>query len=128
MRMTKFTAFFCDEVRQEITGKHFLIGVYSGDLIPATSPGSFPLSALVRVQGLTGKHHFKMRLLSPNGAVSMEIEDDVELPEEADGFPIAFGGAVIQVDDPGFISIEMTIDRGDPEVIATLKVHSPDAT
>lgn len=124
--MTRFNVFFCDEVRQEITGKHFMIGVYSGDLIPAASPGSFPLSAIVRVQGLTGKHHFHMRLLSPNGVVSMDIEDDVDLPDEADGFPITFGNAIIQVDGPGYIIMEMSIDQGDPAVIATLKIHSPE--
>lgn len=124
--MTKFSAFFCDEVRQEITGKHFLIGVYSGDLIPATTPSSFPLSALVRVQGLKGKHHFKVRMLSPDGSVSMEIEDDVDVPEQADCFPIAFSGAIIQVAAPGYVSIEVTLDQGEPEVIATLRVHSPD--
>lgn len=125
--MTRFTVFFCDEVRQEITGKHFMIGVYSGDLIPAQSPGSFLLSALVRVQGLKGEHHFHMRLLSPTGSVAMEIEDDVNLPEEADAFPITFGGARIEVAGPGFITMEMSVDHSEPEVIASLKVHSPDA-
>jgi hypothetical protein len=123
--MTKFNVFFCDDIRQEVTGKHLLVGVYSGDLIPASVPSTFPLCVLVRVQGIKGHHRFRAKMTSPDGSIAMDIEDDFDMPPAGDGFPLTFVGATIQVDGPGDITMEIALDDGVPETIGTLKVYIP---
>ncbi|KKB81043.1 hypothetical protein VW35_02425 [Devosia soli] len=121
----KYTVVFCDDIRQETSGKNILIGVYSGDLLPAVVPGSFPLSVYIKVQGLSGHHRFRMKLTSPNGHIAMEIEDEVEFVPESDSLPLSFQNAVIQVESAGKITVEFTLDDNDPEIIGELAVHIP---
>jgi hypothetical protein len=43
---------FCDDLRFEINGKMFLIGVYAEDLVPVGLPLTISLSAWVRITGV----------------------------------------------------------------------------
>jgi hypothetical protein len=49
--MTAFTV-FCDDVRLEANGKHFLIGVYSGNILVEEIPGPVTVSTWVQVRGV----------------------------------------------------------------------------
>jgi hypothetical protein len=96
-------------------------------LVPAAVPGSFPLSVYIKVQGLTGHHSFHMKLTSPNGAIAMEIEDEVEFVPESDSLPMSFQNAIIQVESAGRITVEFALDGAPSEVIGELAVHMPNA-
>lgn len=115
--MTTYAVFFCDDVRQEVSGKHVLIGTYTGNLIPGAVPSTFPMSIVVKVQGLTGKHSFSMQLLAPDGTSVLNVSDELDVPEDIGGFPLIFVDAPMTVKGAGDIRVMMSID-GEPAVAA----------
>jgi hypothetical protein len=102
---------FCDEIRQEITGKFIMIGAYPGDLIPGTIPGSFPMAVFLRVHGLAGgPHQFSFKVMNPSAEVAFAQEGEVNL--EIPDFPMVliFSGFPMIVTRPGEISAEIEVD------------------
>lgn len=123
--MTKISVVFCDDIRREDNGKHLLIGVYSGDLIPGQIPSRFFICMLARVQGLNGHHHIRLQVLSPDGSVAVEIDDNLELDGTADGFPLAIVQIPILVEGPGDIIAQLAIDGGEMNEIGSLRIFIP---
>ena len=59
--MTDWTAHvvFCDDIREEVNGKAFLIGAYQGDLLASTLPGPINLATYIDIRSLpAGPHTF----------------------------------------------------------------------
>lgn len=122
--MITYSVIFCDDIRQEVSGKHLIVGAYSGNLIPSGIPGTFPLSVLIKIQGLEGRHRFVLRLLAPDGSESARIEDDLDVPNSLGGFPIVFVGAPMTITKSGEIVLEMSMDSEPPQKIGTLTVQT----
>ncbi|PSS59834.1 hypothetical protein C6558_36020 [Ensifer sp. NM-2] len=62
----KIDTIFCDDVRQEISGKHTLVGVYGSD-IRSQGHGTIKIWIWMRVSGLkVGEHEFDISLIAPN--------------------------------------------------------------
>ncbi|MDL2410455.1 hypothetical protein PY650_33725 [Rhizobium calliandrae] len=108
-------AIFCDDIRQEVTGKFILIGVYPGDLVPGRIPSSVPMGAMVRVHGLQkGVHEVEMVLTSPNGQRVIEEKSTFDLIESHTPMVLIFAGFVMPIDGPGEITLSMKIAGEEP--------------
>lgn len=83
---TKY-AIFCDEIRQEMNGKYFVIGCYSRDAMVPSFPATLGLSALVACETPSQKFEFNAQFSLRSGAdlgsVTMEIEGDGRATEFA---------------------------------------------
>lgn len=107
-------AIFCDDIRQENTGKFLFIGVYPGDLIPSTIPAAFPMAVFLRVHGMpAGNHKFSAKLISPSGAVLFEQEGDMETNSEGIPIVLIFSGFLANIDSAGDLAAKITIDGRD---------------
>jgi len=118
----KYSVVFCDDIRQEVSGKHIIVGMYSGDLIPETIPTSFPMSIMIRVQGLTGKHSFQVTVSSPGGKHGGTMGGEMDVPEYVAAFPLIFVGVPVQVDEYGDITVDVSLDGTDQKRVGTLAV------
>jgi hypothetical protein len=63
MRASDFNGVvFCEDIRREITEKLFFIGVYTGDIVMQTFPGSIQLAVWTEIRNLTaGQHLIELR-------------------------------------------------------------------
>jgi hypothetical protein len=116
----KFETFFCDDIRQEANGKYLIIGLYPTDLVPGAVPSSFPLSALVRITGLSaGHHHFVAKVAGPDGPQAELIGEG----DNAEG-PVVFAlpGLPVTVNRYGEITLTLAFDGGADEVAGVLPV------
>ncbi len=119
---------FCDDIRQEITGKHILIGVYGADLVPSILPTAFPIAIWIRVWGLQpGNHQFEMFLIDPSGreAGKLSAETNVETSDAPTVF--AMSGIPIELQKAGDIIVQFAFDGGDLIEVGRLKVSPPPA-
>lgn len=120
---------FCDDIRQEITGKHILIGVYGGDLVPGILPATFPIAIWVRFWGLqAGRHSFEMRLFDPNGRQTGALGGDTDVMASDAPTVFAMSGLPVELQTPGDIVVQFAFDGGEPVEIGRLKVSPPPAT
>jgi hypothetical protein len=117
--MTQITAdvLFCDDIRQEVTGKFIFIGVYSGDLIPQSIPSNFGLAMFLRVHGLSnGKHSFHVVVTYPDGSIFLEQKDEIETGAPGTPMALIFGGMQTQIKEPG--NLEAKIKIAGREILA----------
>lgn len=117
--MTQITAdvLFCDDIRQEVTGKFIFIGVYSGDLLPQSIPSTFGLAMFLRVHGLpNGKHWFHLVVTYPDGSIFLEQKDQIETASQETPMALIFGGMQTQIKEPGNLEAKITI--GGKEILA----------
>lgn len=129
--MTKWRAetVFCDDIRQEITGKHILIGVYGADLVPGILPATFPIGMWIRFSGLqVGRHKFEMRLLDPTGRQAGTLNGETDVMSDDAPTVFALSGLPVELKEPGNIVVQFAFDGGDPIEIGRLKVSRPLAT
>ncbi|WP_412063940.1 DUF6941 family protein [Rhizobium sp. SYY.PMSO] len=111
-------AIFCDDIRQEITGKFLFVGVYPGDLVPGVIPSTFPMAMMLRVHGLgKGAHEFDFALTSPSGQRILEQKDIAEVGDPKTPLVLIFSGFPMTVEQPG--DIVATINVAGRELIAT---------
>lgn len=119
------TTVFCDDIRQEISGKHILVGVYGSDLVPSNLPADITLSFWVRIRGLSeGKHRFKIRVDAPTGSVTNAdveaIMSDVDVP-----MVMALGGFPVRISEYGDIAVWLQIDDFAESEAGRLRVSAP---
>ncbi|MGV8833273.1 MAG: DUF6941 family protein [Devosia sp.] len=126
MKNFGFTTVFCDDVRQETSGKHILIGVYGGELVPGSMPSSFPISLYIKLSDVAPGHHsFRLKISVSNGGHSAEIAGEVDLPASTAVFPMVFAGLPMNVDKYGEIIAELAFDDQPAVVIGKLSVSQP---
>lgn len=124
MTLVKADAIFCDDIRQENTGKFLFIGVYPGDLIPSTLPAAFPMAVFVRVYGMpAGKHPFAVKVLAPGGRILLEQEDSMESSADAP-IVLIFSGFAANIESPGDLNVRIIID-GQELLAGSLKILPP---
>lgn len=106
---------FCDDIRQEVTGKHLLIGVYSGQVLVHEGPSVVPISTWMKINGIAqGKHEFSVtatfespgREPVPSGVMSGNMDvADTKFP-----FIMVFPPLPIGIEYDGELKLELTID------------------
>jgi hypothetical protein len=117
---------FCDEIRQEITGKFLLIGVYPADLVLATMPAAFPMGMLIRVHGLEpGQHRFSINVAFAGGETVFAQEDVAELSAPDLPLILVFSGFLVPVKHPGFLEARIRVGGDDLTARGRIKVISP---
>ncbi|MBY2993799.1 hypothetical protein HF263_04075 [Rhizobium leguminosarum] len=115
----------CDQVRQEINGKFFLIGVYLNGLIVPQLPATFPLTVWLLLESeIYGDTVFKFRAYMPETRTELfRIEGDINVVDLENWTPIGFGGNV-SIGKPGTIAIEaMFGDESEWTTLRTLFVR-----
>jgi len=116
---------FCDDIRQEITGKFLFVGFYPADLVPAEIPAAFPMSACVRVHGASKGHHtFKVRVLSPSGKQMFEQAGGMDLNDDQVPMILVFAGFPMEIETTGQIVAMIEVD-GQELPPRTIKVAAP---
>jgi hypothetical protein len=100
----------CDDIRQEINGKHILIGVYSGNqiIVPAM-PFTIPISIWIEYfPESTGKTAFHLRISYSTG-FQITLRVDAKIDELGD-MGIATPPVVVQGAADGFLTVEYSDD------------------
>lgn len=125
----RFEILFCDDIRQEVSGKHILIGVFGTDVVPSRLPGNLPIAFYLRVFGLTkGDHEFKFTIQSETKDWKGEIEGKttVLLDSVASIFP--FGPMPVHIRQPGKLTATFSVDGGEPAEVGSIVVRTPQAS
>jgi len=121
---------FCDDIRQEITGKFIFIGVYPGDLVPGLLPAAFPMGMFVRVHGLPeGAHHFHLTLAFEEGATVFEQEGEAQIHASDLPMVLVFSGFPVQVERHGKLQVKLkvaehTLLAGQLKIVAPPQVNA----
>jgi len=110
-KSSKLTAelLFCDDVRQEKTGKHILVGVYDEKLI-VESPSQLDLMMFLRVRGLKqGLHDIAFKL---TGAAegNLKGEGKIEVGDDSKHVTLVTPKARIFVDANCELAFELELD------------------
>jgi len=100
------TAIACDDVRQEVTGKQILIGVYGPEIWVSHFPAHFVLH-VVPIGTFQASPELRMRLrLSGNLRAPVSIESKFQGLKDTKMAPLPPFRAPIVVDGPGVIQLE----------------------
>ena len=126
MAKVKAETLFCDDIRQELNGKHILIGVYGADLVPFQLPSTFPISVWVRLWEIpVGQHAVTFRLHAPNQASTAEMKGQIDVSDASAPIVLVFGGLPMQVTSPGEAVAELVLNDGEPIRVGALKISEP---
>ncbi|MFD9902608.1 DUF6941 family protein [Mesorhizobium sp. NPDC059025] len=122
----RFEILFCDDVRQEASGKHILIGVFGTDILPSNLPGVLPLAMYLRVFGMTkGDHHFRITLVTSDGDWRGEIDGQTRVMDDTTASIFPFGAIPIHIEKPGAIIANLSIDGSNAVPIGSITVRAP---
>ncbi|MDQ1183550.1 hypothetical protein [Agrobacterium larrymoorei] len=121
-------AFFCDDIRQEMSGKFILIGVYTGEMNVSVGPATLPLSMWVEIAGLpAGKQKLNFSVRKHVGSQRTEIARmDVEVEVMNEKLPVSLPlqGLPVSIDSDCSFSLSVS-HAGLPERLAgTLSVKA----
>lgn len=121
-------ALFCDDIREETSGKHILIGVYSGEMNVNAGPAVVSLSVWVQIYGLAaGDRKIKFNARKQVGSQRIEIariEAGVEVLEEGIAVGIPLTGMPLSVDSDCTVTVSMSCDAGEEVKIGSLTVKA----
>jgi len=121
MNNTNGHIIFCDDVRQEITGKQTLVGVYTGDMMVPTFPIDIGIAAWARVYGLKkGERKFTARI--SHGEFDNKVDGISMLENEDRPLVMAFQGIPLSIISEGTIRFEISFDGSDVSVVGELPV------
>lgn len=123
---------FCDDIRQEITGKFFLIGVYSGEIIVHVSPASFSVGTWISIEGLEqGSHDLKCKVFFQDSDGERLVgEMSAALDVKGDDFAVVIAptGLPLQVDRSGSLVAKLEFDGFHELTAGSIKVTVQDQT
>lgn len=120
--MTDFqgTVLFCDDVRDEVSGKQLLIGVYNGEMHVAKLPAEFGLCIWARIEGLKiGEHTFKATLTYPNSVEN--IASSIVVDNDESPVIMIFPPVPLKFEADGQIIFEMSFDGGEKVKLGSLR-------
>ncbi|MDB5523890.1 MAG: hypothetical protein JWM58_1653 [Rhizobium sp.] len=107
-------AVFCDDIRQELSGKFILIGVYGDELHMNAGPGVIPLSVWLQVYGIgAGTHSAKVIARKHVGKQSIEVaavDVEISVMKANHGLAISLPALPIHVDSDCTFSVSVGID------------------
>jgi hypothetical protein len=115
----------CDDIRQEITGKFILIGVYPGNIaIPA-----FPAQVILGFWMLArptkiGSYQLQFRLQGPDGAESWSGQMLVHVNKKEDT-ALVIPPLPIQIQSPGHISLQCREGGGEWTTVSSFEASLP---
>jgi hypothetical protein len=117
----------CDDVRQEISGKEILIGVYNYSVLFHQFPAGMPQLVMKIAIKLIDKEakSFLLHLRDPNGTVIGQIGGDLTNLNYDE--PVSIGAIIVPLTfyAPGLYTIDFALD-GDPlEIIYDFEVRLP---
>lgn len=103
-------ALICDDVRQEVNGKHFLIGVYSGDILVPEFPAALALSAYLEIDAPTvGEQELHIRFCGPDGPLS-GIRGAIEVQDTRHALALPTPRLPVALDRECEIAVEVSFD------------------
>lgn len=106
-------AVFCDDIRQEASGKEILIGVYGSDIIPTSLPATILLSIWIKVEGVTVPvNTFTIELTNSSGRSLAKFDgtSTTSQPPLHGTFMAALGGLPITFEKPDILTAWIDIN------------------
>lgn len=128
MRKLEFDAIFCDDIRQEVTNKHILIGVYASDMRVSQMPAVVPLSLWIRVRNLpNGRHAFSINLgFEKSKAKITEISGEIEMIVPGDPANIIVAGIPVKITESDCLIAQISVDGGPMKKMGALQIREAD--
>jgi hypothetical protein len=113
----KASVVFCDDIRQEVSGKFILLGVYTAEIVCHQAPANLTLSTYIQISGLNlGLHHIsaKVTLNTEEKPVHVigTIDADLDITKPEFASSIVPTGLVVSCDRNSVLSVHLTIDKG----------------
>lgn len=106
-----FVTVFCDDIRQEVNGKHILIGVYGKDLVPGILPQTIPLAVWINMEfPPEGRHTFKFSLVTDAGEVGVDGGFELPKSDNPSGAVLAIGPLPVNISKPGAVTAFIQFD------------------
>jgi hypothetical protein len=118
---------FCDDIREEKSNKHILIGVYGGEMNVNNGPTVIPISLWIQLLDLPPGHHsFKVL---PRKVIGRQRTDlgvaEGEFDAVPDGvFAIALPGLPLHVDSDCTLMVSLIIDADKEIELGRLQVRA----
>lgn len=99
-------AIACDDIRQEISGKHILIGVYSGNLGLPFFPSQIALGFwMLAKPSVKGNYHVQFRVQAPDRTEAIIGNMAVQVGEKED-IALVIPPVPIPIVSPGDITLQ----------------------
>ncbi len=111
IKIDQLSTVVCDDIRREINGKEFLIGVYSGKIIVNSFPARLSIALWIngKIYG-EGKEPFLLKLHATNGSEA-EIEGSVDLDDGSDIFSLSVPAVPIEFESAGKFEASIKIGQ-----------------
>jgi hypothetical protein len=128
LRVKPIFALFCDDIRHESNGKQILIGVYTGDILPAQFPAVISISiwvAFERINNMSGELPIEFRVINTRGnslgygSAKLYLTDDLH-----DGV-ITLPGLPLQLTQPDTLTFQLKQGDDPWKSIRTTHVRLP---
>lgn len=118
---------FCDDIREEKSNKHILIGVYGGEMNVAAGPTSIPISIWIQLLDLPGgRHKFKVfprKIIGKQRSDLGLAEGEFEGPQGG-SFAVLLPGLPIHIDSDCKMSVSMSLDGGKEMDVGSLEIKA----
>jgi hypothetical protein len=122
-------ALFCDDVRTEESGKHILVGVYPGDLVPRRLPITVRLAVWIRLfrDMPVGNHSFEVRLRTETSVQSLTATLDIlEVMTSDMPYVFAMPPTSVRLSEPGTLTCTIAFDGEEPTTLGSLLIRAPE--
>ncbi len=116
-------AIVCEDIREEKTGKHMLVGVFSGDNIQVSHmPGNMAIACYMKVRILeAGTHELRVRIAGPGDQEAM-LKARLDFPPEKGLAIIATPRVDLSVENDGTLRMDISSDEKTWINLATLDI------
>jgi hypothetical protein len=114
---------FCEAIRQEVGGKHILLGVTAPEVNVASIPAVIPLAVWLAVKpSESGVFELGFRILDVQKKPIIEGKVEGEFKDKS-RTALAFGPFPIEVTEPGNFDFEWSLDESSWTKIASYSVN-----
>ncbi|MBX9467052.1 MAG: hypothetical protein KL839_03990 [Rhizobium sp.] len=119
---------FCDDIREEATGKLILIGVYSGQIVVPgpLEKGGLTVSQFIQIRGLSqGSHSFSLRMERyTDGALdgTSEIEGEFEVEDEDVDATVVAGNLKVHLKAESLLKAILTVEGYESQEIGSFRI------
>lgn len=116
----------CEDIRQEITNKIIMIGVYSGDILISNLPGSIPLCMYAELDvKAKGEYDVYLRMSGP-GEGSFILQTHIGASNADNNGVIRTPRIDVTLECEGVLKIDASIDRKKWKALSRKKVTQSD--
>jgi hypothetical protein len=100
------TVLVCDDVREEITHKHILIGVYSGMIAVHAFPAQRPLAFWLAMKATdVGSFALTLRIITPKISPAAEMTLSFDIPAAGEPFALFTPPLPLPITEPGNLEL-----------------------